>query len=103
MDFPKDLLSGSDQEFVYGYEELKQTFYLLLKTDYGRFLQDVRLGSSIGIHVSDVDLLQVGVTRTLEQVSGVSVTSVQVIGDTVYATVSYRGQVSEFEFSVSSF
>lgn len=103
MDFPMVLTNASDLEFVYGYDELKQCIYLLLKTDFGRFLQQYALGTRASVHVSDPDVLEVAVRRTLSQINGLSIDSVRMVGDNIRLSVVYRGNLSNFEFSVSSF
>lgn len=100
---PVDPDAAKNLEFVYGYDELKQDIYLLLKTDYFRFLQSPTLGNRSSVHVADADLLMVNIQRTLSQIKGLSVTDVSRSGDSLYLSVSFMGSVSRFEFTISNF
>lgn len=100
---PVDSDAAKNLEFVYGYDELKQDIYLLLKTDYFRFLQSPTLGNRSSVHVADADLLMVNIQRTLSQIKGLSVTDVSRSGDSLYLSVSFMGSVSRFEFTISNF
>lgn len=103
MDIPAYLPNVRDLSFVYGYDEFRQTLYLLLKTEYGRFLQSPAMGSRVAPHTIDGGLLQAGISATIEQLSGCSCESVVVSGDLVIVRVSYRGSLSDFEYSLGSF
>lgn len=103
MDFPIRLIDGIDQEFVYGLEELRQSIYLLLKTDFGTFLQSPALGNRASAHTSDMDVLEVGITRCIEQIAGCSCSGVTISGGFIYVSVRYRGDVQNFNYSIASF
>lgn len=102
MDFPLILSGASSQEFVYAYAELKQTIFLLLRQWYGSFMQSAQMGSRVSPHVADSMLLRTGITATISQISGCECQDVQVYGESVQVVVLYRGQVSDFVFSLTS-
>ena len=102
MDIPVSLLNDSDLTFVSGYDEFKQSLFLLLRTWYGRFLQSADMGSRVSPHVSDVMLLRTGVSATVEQLHGCRCEEVVVSGDSILVRVSYSGHLADFEFSLSS-
>lgn len=103
VDIPICLTNQSDLTFTSGYDEFKQSLYLLIKTWYGRFLQSPRMGSRVAPHTTDAMLLRTGIAATIEQLRGCECMSVDVYGDSVTVRVSYRGRVSDFVFSISSF
>lgn len=102
MDIPVYLPNDSELLFASGYDEFKQSLYLLLKTAYGRFLQSPNLGSRISVHSSDVMLLKVGISATVEQLSGCTCDSIEVVGEDVHIRVSYRGSFRDYVFSLGS-
>ena len=115
MDFPLQLIPtralntpegspyGSNLEFAYGQQELRNTLYLLLKTIRGRFLQNIRLGSLAVPHMLEDVFLESAIRRCLESVSGLQCDAVVQRGDTFYIRVVYQGKVQEFNFNIRSF
>ncbi len=103
MDFPLVLSDTSTLSFVYGYDELKQALYLLLKTWYGRFLQSPVIGSRVSPHVVEELTLRAGISATITQLRGCTCEDVRVSGDNVVVRVSYGGCLDDFEYSLSSF
>lgn len=103
MDFPLQLISSSNLEFVYGLDELRNDLYLLLKEVKGSFLQSVSLGTSAVPHVSSELYLESTVRRVCEQLDGVSADYVGMEGEFIVIRIRYKGQVAQFNFSVTSF
>lgn len=103
MDFPLVLSDTSTLSFVYGYDELKQALYLLLKTWYGRFLQSPVIGSRVSPHVVEELTLRAGISATITQLRGCVCEDVRVSGDNVVVRVSYGGRLDDFEYSLCSF
>lgn len=93
---------GSNLEFTYGYEELKQDIYLLLKTINGSFLQDPKLGTLAVPHTVEQDYLFSMVSRCVEQINGVTCNSVSLVNDRIYLSVTYKNGVVNFDYSVTS-
>lgn len=93
---------GANLEFVYGYEELKQDIYLLLKTLQGRFLQDISLGTMAVPHTIGEEYLYSAVRRCVEQIKGLQCKGVEIINDRIVLTVVYNGAVQNFDYSVLS-
>lgn len=117
MDFPLQLIPnpkedrippvyfpevGSNLEFVYGMEELKNSLYLLLKTVKGRFLQNINLGTTAVPHTVEDEFVESAVVRCCEQIQGCSCEEVGFIDDYIVVRVTYQGRVEEFSFSVAS-
>lgn len=117
MDFPLQLIPnpkedrippvyvpeiGSNLEFVYGIDELKNSLYLLLKTIKGRFLQNINLGTTAVPHTVEDEFVESAVVRCCEQIQGCSCESLGYIDDFIVVRVIYQGRVEEFSFSVAS-
>lgn len=99
MDFPINLGSLS---FVTGQEEFKQCMYILLKEEVGKFLQDFKLGSHIVIHSSDSDLIEENIRKTLEQIPGCVITTIDFTNDEeVELVVKYKDQLIDFKFNIN--
>lgn len=102
MDIPIYLPNDSELVYVSGYDEFKQSLYLLLKTAYGRFLQSATIGSRVSVHTSDVTLLRLGIKTTVEQLGSCKCESVEVSGDDVLIRVSYGGSFRDYTFNLGS-
>lgn len=117
MDFPLELIpnyqedaakpvykkgAGSDLEFVYGSEELRNDLFLLLKTVYGNFLQDLSLGTTAVPHAPEDSYLASAVQKCCEQISGLTCRSVEVVNGVIQVEVVYQNDVKNFNFSVAS-
>lgn len=117
MDFPLELIpnyqedstppvyrkgTGSDLEFAYGSEELRNDLFLLLKTTYGNFLQDRSLGTTAIPHAPEDSYLASAVQKCCEQIAGLTCRSVEVVNDTIQVVVVYQNDVKNFNFSVAS-
>lgn len=103
MDIPIYLPNDGELVYASGYDEFKQSLYLLLKTGYGRFLQSPSLGSRMDLHTADFMLLKMGVTATVEQLPGCKCVDVGVVGDSLVVRVSYNGSFRDYSFSLGSF
>lgn len=110
MDFPLnfDLYAAmlnadmpNQNPHVYGHDELKQLMWLVLKQARGSFCQSAVMGSSIGIHTDDVDLLWESIKYTLEQIRGLTVTKLSVDGEIYTMQVTYMGNINNFEFNIN--
>lgn len=97
MEFPLDLTKG----FVYGTEELKQNIITLLKNPIGQFLQSMDLGAQYSIHSTSREEIEEGVRATLDQVLGIQVLDVKVVGYNVEASISYNGNTINFQYPIS--
>lgn len=93
---------GSNLEFVYGMQELKNDLYLLLKTPLGRFLQDLGIGTTAVPHTPEDEFLVSAITRCCEQLNGVTCKGASIIGDRVYLDIFYKGNAAQFDFSITS-
>ena len=117
MDFPLELIPnsredltppiyldgvGSNLEFVYGSEELRNDLYLLLKTNMGSFLQDKSLGTTAVPHSPEDSYLASAVQKCCEQISGLSCRSVEMVNDVIQVVVVYQNDVKNFSFSIAS-
>ena len=103
MDLPIYLPNISTLSFEYGQDEFKQTVYLLLKTWYGRFLQAADLGSRVSPHVANPYTIVAGASATIEQIAGCTCIDVGLSGEDLVIRVQYRGKLSDFSFSLTSF
>lgn len=103
MDIPIYLPNDGELVYASGYDEFKQSLYLLLKTAYGRFLQSANMGSRLELHTSDFMLLKMGVIATVEQLQGCQCTDVTMVGDSMVIRVSYNGVFRDYSFSLGSF
>lgn len=116
MDFPLQLIPsavkntpvdspyGSNLEFVYGAEELRNDLFLLLKTIKGRFLQSIELGTLAVPHMLEDVFLESAVRRCCEQIPGLQCDGVMLAGSTIHVRVVYRGGAAQdFSFSLRSF
>lgn len=95
MDLPLQL---EQMSFVDSLEELKQTIYIMLKTNIGEFIQNPTMGSWIDIHSTDEDLVKESIRTTLEQIPGLTTLQVAQTEDYYRVVVRYRGDVEEFSF-----
>lgn len=118
MDFPLQLLPnsaeandaaaakpgiGSNLEFAYGMQELRQDLYLLFKQYMGSFLQSPDLGTPVAPHQLMDEYLESAVRRTVEQLNGVTCEGVQLVDDFLQVRIRYKDSISKFSFSVTSF
>lgn len=103
MDIPVYLPNIDSLSFVYGEAEFKQTVFLLLKTWYGRFVQTANLGSRVSPHVANPYTLVAGASATVEQIPGCTCVDVGLSGESLILRVQYRGRLSDFSFSLTSF
>lgn len=117
MDFPLQLIgnsredlevpvflenAGSNLEFVYSMDELRNDLYLLLKTVQGSFLQNIDLGTTAVPHSVEEIYVESAVKRCCEQIDGCSCESVGYRDGFLIVRVIYMGDISEFEFSVEA-
>lgn len=84
-------------------QELRNDLYLLLKEVKGSFLQSVRLGTTAVPHQSSEIYLESAVRRVCEQIHGCTAEQVGLQGDWLIIKVRYKGQVEQFNFSITSF
>lgn len=116
MDFPLQLIPstvlntptgspyGSNIEFVYGAQELRDHLFLLLKTIKGRFLQDIDLGTLAVPHMLEDMFVESAIRRCCEQIPGLQCDGVMVSDNTIYVRVVYNGgSAQDFSFNFRSF
>lgn len=104
MDFPLDLdklAVGQGPVTVLGYEELKQTLWLVLKNVATTFCQSPVLGSYVGIHSEDEEVLLESCIYTIEQLRGLKVKDINKTGEYINITVQYYDRLSKFEFNIN--
>lgn len=111
MDFPLQLIPsddpnaagvGSNTEFVYGMDELRNDLYLLLKEVKGSFLQNISLGTEAVPHMVEDIYVESAVLRCCSQIKGVTAQTVTIKDGRLYIKVSYKGDIKEFDFSIQS-
>lgn len=115
MDFPLQLIPnkkeelgqylpgiGSNLEFSYSLQELRNDLYLLLKTLLGGFLQDMNLGTTAVPHQIEDIYLESAVSRCCEQIRGCSCEAVNVVDGYLVVRVIYMGRIADFQFSVTA-
>ena len=99
MDFP--IVLDKNSTFLTGVDEMRQDLYLLLKEPVMTWYQSCNVGSGVLLHASDVNALKMSVQDTLKQLKGVTVVSVDVIGDeSVYIKLNYNGRELEDTFEL---
>lgn len=117
MDFPLQLIPnpaeannpaaskpgiGSNLEFVYGMDELRNDLYLLFKQYYGTFLQSPEIGTPVAPHQLLDEYLESSVRRTVEQLNGCSCEGVERVNDYLLVRVRYRDNITDFTYSIAS-
>ena len=100
MDFTIRL---EENRFISSMEELRQTIYIFLRTQKGEFLQNHSLGSSLSVHLPENSVFyRTELAQTLEQIKGLSVKEVEIIGNMMEVTVIYYKDIVSFSFDITT-